>query len=221
MKLLINPEQCQIQSIATETPIHEEKLTPHQLRYRFQQNVVWQQENTDEHLLAKQDNTQAAAVLIPLVMGEQGLRVMLTKRTAHLRDHAGQISFPGGRVDAGDDSVEMTALRETQEEVGLAAKHIELLGKLPAYRTITGYSVTPVVALIHPPFELIPEAFEVESIFDVPLSFLMNPQHHQRREYILPNGLGSRLFYAMPYQEHFIWGASAGMIRNLFHFLRA
>lgn len=221
MKIHIDPEQCHIHSIATEEAIEDALLTPDYLRHRFAQNRHWQVENTDEHLFAQQEPTIAAAVLIPLVITEQGLQVLLTKRTAHLRDHAGQISFPGGRVDADDRSVEMTALREAQEEVGLQAEHIELLGNLPAYRTVTGYSVTPVVALIHPPFQLVAEAFEVETIFEVPLNFLMNPQNHQRRAFEMPNGLGARLFYAMPYQEHFIWGASAGMIRNLFHFLKA
>ena len=219
--LHFNPQDCAIDSIADESALDENLLTANGLRQRFIQTRDWKIENTDENFIANSDNLQPAAVLIPLVMREQGLHVLLTKRTAHLRDHAGQISFPGGRMDSTDTSPEMTALRETQEEVGLHSSHIEILGRLPQYTTITGYSVTPIVSLVLPPFNLVAEAFEVESIFEVPFDFLMNPRHHQRRMLSLPNGLGMRQFYAMPYQEHFIWGASAGMLRNLFHFLRA
>ena len=221
MNLLINPQECTIESIANEPALDAHVLTPAGLRQCFQQTKHWQAEQIHPHSSTDAIHPQAAAVLVPLVLREQGVSVLLTKRTAHLRDHAGQISFPGGRVDAADLSPEMTALREAQEEVGLHAKHVELLGRLSPHHTITGYVVTPVVGLVHPPFELVAEAFEVETIFEVPLSFLMNPQHHQRRIWVLPNGLGHRQFYAIPYQEHFIWGASAAMLRNLFHFLSA
>lgn len=219
--LHFNPQDCAIESIASESALGTNLLTVSGLRQRFILEKEWTLENTDENFIANPDHLQAAAVLIPLVIREHGLQVLLTKRTAHLRDHAGQISFPGGRMDDTDTSPEMTALRETQEEVGLHSRHIEILGRLPQYRTITGYAVTPVVSLVLPPFQLTAETFEVESIFEVPFDFLMNPRHHQRRILSLPNGLGMRQFYAMPYQEHFIWGASAGMLRNLFHFLRA
>jgi 8-oxo-dGTP pyrophosphatase MutT (NUDIX family) len=149
------------------------------------------------------------------------LQVLLTQRAAHLHHHGGQISFPGGRVDATDTSAEHTALREAQEEIGLAERQVEVLGRLPQYYTGTGFAVTPVVALVHPPYEFSSDPFEVASIFEVPLVYLMNPRHHQRRQIDFPDGRGSRSFYAMPYQDYFIWGATAGMLRNLFHFLRA
>jgi len=195
VKLKFNPEDLPVQSLATEA--------------------------ADEHLLSTITSFKPASVLIPLVMRDQGLTLLLTHRAAHLNDHAGQISFPGGRCEDSDGSVVETALREAEEEVGLHRKHIDVIGILPEYRTGTGYQVTPVVALIQPPFELKIDASEVASLFEVPLSFLMDGQNYQRRAFDLPNGQGQRVFYAIPYQQHFIWGATAGMLRNLFHLLRA
>jgi 8-oxo-dGTP pyrophosphatase MutT (NUDIX family) len=154
-------------------------------------------------------------------MRDSGVTLVLTQRAAHLNDHAGQISFPGGRFEESDGSPIETALREAQEEIGLDRRQVDVLGSLPRYRTATGYEVTPVVALLQPPLELVSDPFEVASIFEVPLAFLMDARNHQRRSLELPNGAGLRTFYAMPYQQHFIWGATAGMLRNLFHLLRA
>jgi 8-oxo-dGTP pyrophosphatase MutT (NUDIX family) len=158
---------------------------------------------------------------MPMVVRGDGLTLLLTQRTAHLNDHAGQVSFPGGRVDESDTSAIETALRETEEEVGLHRRHIEVLGTLPDYFTATGFRVTPVVSLVQPPFDLCADPFEVAEIFEVPLTFLMNGMNHQRRAFEMPDGSGRRTFYAMPYERFFIWGATAGMLRNLFHFLRA
>jgi 8-oxo-dGTP pyrophosphatase MutT (NUDIX family) len=162
-----------------------------------------------------------AAVLLPIVAREQGLTLLFTQRTAHLTDHAGQVSFPGGRVEAVDASAIETALRETQEEVGLDRRHVEVIGILPDYFTGTGYRGTPVVSIVHPPFDLCADPFEVAEIFEVPLSFLMDGGNHQRRTGDFPKGVGRRTFYAMPYDRFFIWGVTAGILRNLFHFLRA
>lgn len=155
----------------------------------------------------------AASVLFPIVLHEQGPTVLLTQRTEHLRDHAGQISFPGGRVEEEDLSPEHTALREANEEIGLSPRHVEIVGFLPEYRTVTGYRITPVVAFLTPPFELRPDPSEVAEVFEVPLAFLMNPANHERhsREY---QGR-TRHFFAMPYGRHFIWGATAGIIVTL------
>jgi len=154
-----------------------------------------------------------AAVLFPIVLREEGQTVLLTQRTAHLRDHAGQISFPGGRVEADDPSPIHTALRETEEEIGLSRERIDVLGFLPEYRTGTGFRVTPVVALVRPPFELAIDPFEVAEAFEVPLAFLLDPLNHKRHSLHYRGAL--RHFFAMPYGDYFIWGATAGMIRSL------
>ncbi|HMT79333.1 MAG TPA: CoA pyrophosphatase [Azonexus sp.] len=154
-----------------------------------------------------------AAVLFPIVLRNGGHTVLLTQRTAHLRDHAGQISFPGGRVETEDISPSHTALRETEEEIGLNRERIEIIGFLPEYRTGTGFRVTPVVALVRPPFELRPDPFEVAEVFEVPLAFLLDPANHQRHSMHYRGAL--RTYFAMPYGEYFIWGATAGMIRSL------
>ncbi|MBL8289187.1 MAG: CoA pyrophosphatase [Rubrivivax sp.] len=167
-----------------------------------------------------------AAVLVPLVQRPEGLSVLLTRRTEHLRDHAGQISFPGGRAEADDANAADTALREAEEEVGLARRHVELIGELPLYHTVTSYAVTPVVGLVTPPFELALDPFEVAEAFEVPLAFLMTPAHHRRHHYA-HEGI-ERQFFSMPWQggagdgpprEYFIWGATAAMLRNLYRYL--
>jgi 8-oxo-dGTP pyrophosphatase MutT (NUDIX family) len=154
-----------------------------------------------------------AAVLFPIVRRDNGHTVLLTQRTDHLRDHGGQISFPGGRVEAEDTTPVDTALRETEEEIGLARQHVEILGFLPEYRTGTGFRVIPVVALVQPPFELRPDPFEVADIFEVPLAFLLDPANHQRHSMHYRGAM--RQYFAMPWQDRFIWGATAGMIRSL------
>lgn len=155
-----------------------------------------------------------AAVLFPIVLHADEPTVLLTQRTAHLRDHASQISFPGGRIEPEDPSAVHAALRETEEEIGLASRHIEVIGYLPEYRTSTGFSVTPVVAFVTPPFSLRPDPFEVAEVFEVPLGFLLDPANHQQHEVHWRGRL--RQYYAMPYGDYFIWGATAGMIMSLF-----
>jgi len=159
-----------------------------------------------------------AAVLIGLIDRPDGLTVLLTQRTEHLLHHAGQISFPGGHKDPGDDTPEETALRETEEEVGLHRRHVETLGRLNRYVTRTGFSITPVVALITPPFDLSTDPDEVEAAFEVPLEFLLDPANHQRHSREIRGQI--REFHAMPYGEYYIWGATAGMLINLYEVLR-
>jgi len=155
-----------------------------------------------------------AAVLIAIVPRPEGPTVLLTQRAAALRNHSAQIAFPGGRVDAVDSSPVITALRETEEEIGLAREHIRTLGFLDAYLTGTGYRIVPVVALVEPPFSLTINTNEVDEAFETPLSFLLDPANHRRegREW---KGL-YRTYYAMPFGDRYIWGATAGMIRNLY-----
>jgi 8-oxo-dGTP pyrophosphatase MutT (NUDIX family) len=165
----------------------------------------------------------AAAVLMPLIERENGLSLLLTQRTHSLTTHAGQIALPGGRVDASDADVVSAALREAREEVGLPSSHVRVLGTLPEYVTGTAFVVTPVVALVVPGFELRPNPHEVADVFEVPLAFLMDPSNHHRYEAMWRGEL--RQWYAMPYQdgdvERFIWGATAGMLRNLYRMLVA
>jgi 8-oxo-dGTP pyrophosphatase MutT (NUDIX family) len=164
------------------------------------------------------DRTPAAAsVLVPLVQREGGATLLLTRRTAHLRDHAGQISFPGGRAEVHDVDPAATALREAEEEVGLPHARVEVLGTLPTYTTVTHFVVTPVVALVSLPFDLRLDGFEVAEAFEVPLSFLMTPANHRRHVFEFEGG--RRQFLSMPYGDYFIWGATAAMLRNLYRFL--
>ena len=159
-----------------------------------------------------------AAVLVPIVERNDGLTVLLTQRTDHLSAHAGQISFPGGRVEDIDASHEAAALRETEEEVGLRSEHIEIVGQLDLYVTRTGFEVTPVVGIVTPPFALSPDPFEVADVFEVPLSFIVDPANHQKHAR-LHNGI-QRQFYVLPYENRYIWGATAGMLVNLSEVLR-
>jgi 8-oxo-dGTP pyrophosphatase MutT (NUDIX family) len=159
-----------------------------------------------------------AAVLVPLVPREQGLTVLLTQRTVHLAHHAGQISFPGGRVDAGDGSAEETALRETEEEIGLARERVRVLGRLPTYFIPSGFKVTPVVGWVEPPFDLRLDEFEVADAFEVPLAFFLDRSNH-RLERGERNGR-VREFFVMPYEGRNIWGATAGMLVTLSQVLR-
>ena len=154
-----------------------------------------------------------AAVLFPLVQREE-LTVLLTQRTAHLKDHPGQISFPGGRIEETDDSPLDAALRETEEEIGLSRQHISILGYLPRYLTGTGFEVTPVVGLVQPPFELTKQAFEVAEIFEVPLAHFLEAANYHRMS--VHHEDRRRSFYNIPFQHRFVWGATAGMIRTLF-----
>jgi 8-oxo-dGTP pyrophosphatase MutT (NUDIX family) len=200
-------------------------LTPNVIRSRFASAGSWPAEIPGDAL--QQDRMPApASVLVPLVQRDDGLHVLLTRRTDHLHDHAGQISFPGGRQEPEDEDETATALRETQEEIGLDPHHVEILGRLPVYTTITRFVVTPVVALVRPPFELRLDAFEVAEAFEVPLPYLMNPAHHHRHVFEAPGV--SRQFLSMPWhgtqadgstREFFIWGATAAMLRNLYTFL--
>lgn len=171
-----------------------------------------------EQALVEPDNAIQAAVLVPLISRNSGITVLFTQRTTHLAEHAGQISFPGGRVEEGDASMQDTALREAEEEIGLPRSQVDILGMLPDYYIATGFRVTPVVGLIEAPFPVTLDNFEVAEIFEVPLQFFLNPANHEQHS---TNSHGrSRRYYAMPYQGRFIWGATAGILYNLYQALR-
>jgi 8-oxo-dGTP pyrophosphatase MutT (NUDIX family) len=154
-----------------------------------------------------------AAVLVPIVEHPHGLTVLLTQRTAHLSDHAGQIAFPGGRIEPTDPHPIAAALREAEEEVGLPASHVEIVGRLDTYVTGTGFEVIPVVAFVRVPYPMKPDPFEVADVFEVPLDFIIDPGNLQRgsREW---KGT-TRTFFVLPYEQRYIWGATAGMLVNL------
>lgn len=191
------------------------------LRKRFAAPPIW----IPELLAEKKFIDRApmhASVLVPIVMRERPT-VLLTQRTQHLSTHSGQIAFPGGKVEPDDIDASATALREAQEEVGLDPALVDVLGVMPHYVTGSAFIITPVVALIQPGFTLTPNAHEVDAIFEVPLEFLMNPAHHQRHSFEW-EGV-RREWFSMPYQDdqnqRFIWGATAGMLRNFYRLLSA
>jgi 8-oxo-dGTP pyrophosphatase MutT (NUDIX family) len=160
-----------------------------------------------------------AAVLIPIVVRESGPTILLTLRTAHLRDHAGQVSFPGGRCDPIDATPIDTALREAHEEVGIDPAQVDVLGCLPDYVTGTGFRVTPVVGLVQPPLDLRLDDFEVADVFEPPLEFLLDSANHQRHTLDVRGAL--REYWAVPWKDYYIWGATAGMLVSLHRFLRS
>jgi 8-oxo-dGTP pyrophosphatase MutT (NUDIX family) len=203
--------------------VADERLTPGWLRERLATPPDWTPERHGDGGLFDGHQRTDAAVLVPLVERDGGLTVLLTQRTAHLRDHAGQIAFPGGRAEPGDSDAIDTALRETEEEVGLDRRHVEVLGALPIYRTVTNYDVTPVVGLVRPPFALRLDPHEVAEAFEVPLAFLMAPAHHRRHRFEFDGR--AREFLSMPWPrpdgqgDYFIWGATAAMLRNFYRLL--
>ena len=154
-----------------------------------------------------------AAVLVPLIDRREGLSVLLTQRTAHLSAHAGQISFPGGRMEEEDADAVATALRETEEEVGLTRDLVDVIGRLDTYVTGTGFEITPIVGVVTPPYTLTIDPYEVAEAFEVPLSYVLDRRNHNRQERESAGRM--RVFYVLPYQGRNIWGATAGMLVNL------
>ena len=226
---VLNPQAIPVSGTDAYLPaVAPSCLMADALRQRFERIAGWQPELCGDGPLFAGRAAAAAAVLVPLVQREDGLHVLLTRRTEHLRDHAGQISFPGGRTEPDDGGPAGTALRETEEEIGLPRERVEVIGEMPVYTTVTSFVVTPVVALVRPPFVLRLDRFEVAEAFEVPLWFLMTPAHHHR--HLLSLDGGQRQFLSMPWQgvgedgrprEYFIWGATAAMLRNLYRFLAA
>jgi 8-oxo-dGTP pyrophosphatase MutT (NUDIX family) len=222
----------EIPIVATDAhlpPVPPERLQAGALRRCLAQAAAWSAPIDGDGARADMFGDRpamAASVLVALVERPGELHVLLTRRTDHLHDHAGQVSFPGGRVDPTDADAVATALREAQEEVGLDPALAEVLGTLPVYTTVTRFIVTPVVALVRPEYTLALDTFEVAEAFEVPLPFLMNPANHHHHEFEF--GGTRRRFLSMPWRpghgdprEYFIWGATAAMLRNLYHLLSA
>jgi 8-oxo-dGTP pyrophosphatase MutT (NUDIX family) len=218
----MDPRQVPISGVDFHLPaVAGDRLTPVELRQRFASPPPWTPEIRQETPWEARQPTPAA-VLVGLVLRESPT-VLLTQRTSHLPTHASQIAFPGGKVDRADASPTATALREAWEEVGLSPDGVEILGQLPDYATGSSFVVTPVVGLVSPDVPVQPNPQEVAEIFEVPLAYLMNPAHHRRHEAWWEGR--HRQWYSMPYYdggaERYIWGVTAGMLRNLYRLLIA
>ena len=230
MALSFDPQKLPVIRVDTHLPaVSASALSMPALRQRFAAPPVWVPEIKTEPRFTERA-TSHASVLVALVPAMPGgeMTVLLTQRTDHLNDHPGQVSFPGGRAEATDADATATALREAHEEIGLDPALVDVIGDMPTYTTGTGFIVTPIVAFVRPGFVLNVDPFEVAEVFEVPLSFLMNPAHHQRRS-IEVAGV-RREFLSIPWQGHdergeprryFVWGATAAMLRNLYRFLAA
>jgi 8-oxo-dGTP pyrophosphatase MutT (NUDIX family) len=227
--LLFDPERQPVLGADGHLPaIGADVVAPEALRTRFRAPPDWAPEIAVERRFGGGREPAAASVLIAVVLRPEGATVLFTERTAHLNDHPGQISFPGGRAEPEDADAVATALREAEEETGLDPGRVEVVGTLPTYTTGTGFVVTPVVGFVQPGFALAPDPFEVAEVFEVPLAFLMDPAHHLR--HAVEIGGERREYLSMPWQgtdaqgapkRWFIWGATAAMLRNLYRFLAA
>lgn len=227
MALSFDPEKLPVIGVDDHLPaVAPLDLQADALRRRFTVPPLWTPEIKTEHSYSERAPAHAS-VLIALVPRDE-ISVLLTQRTEHLTDHPGQISFPGGRVELEDADAAATALREAHEEIGLGSSYVDVLGAMPTYTTGTGFIVTPIVALVRPGFALQADPFEVAEVFEVPLSFLMNPAHH-RRHSVAVAGV-QREFLSIPWdgrdeqgrpRRYFIWGATAAMLRNLYCLLVA
>lgn len=206
------------------TPLLPESLELEFIREAFRLPVDWQVEPIFKNSFQPdfQDNAalRRAAVFVPLVQRPSGLHVVLTRRADHLYDHAGQISFPGGRIEPTDRDEIAAALRETQEEIGIDPQYIQLFGTQPVYNTSTSFTMKPVFGALKPGFQVTPDASEVAEVFEVPLSFLLDPGQHRLHHASIGTG-EDRYYFSISWQSYFIWGATAALIRNFYHFLAA
>jgi 8-oxo-dGTP pyrophosphatase MutT (NUDIX family) len=215
------------QSFESDPLLDDSVFLPDRLRARFNLNIPWLPEETDEnrHIKASSiiekkelDGLETrAAILIPIIFCKKEPMILLTERSQHLSSHSGQISFPGGKFSITDQYLITTAKRETTEEVGIPERDIEVLGTFPEYCTISGYRVTPVIALIHSQSAYKVNASEVKSILEVPMKYLLNPRNFVLRSW--ESDQGRRHFYSITFENYFIWGATAAILRNFYSFL--
>lgn len=227
MALSFNPQDLPVIGIDDHLPsVARPALAPSALRQRFLSPPKWAPESSDEARFIDRTPTRAS-VLVPIVDRDEPT-VLLTQRSDHLSDHPGQVAFPGGRAEAHDVDATATALREAQEEIGLPASYVDVLGAMPLYTTGSGFLITPIVAIVQPAFPMHVDPFEVAEVFEVPLAFLMDPSHH--RHHAVEIAGVRREFLSMPWQgvdalghprRYFVWGVTAAMLRNLYRFLSA
>jgi 8-oxo-dGTP pyrophosphatase MutT (NUDIX family) len=218
---VFDPHSVPVVGIDDHLPkVRPQSLQPMAMALRFASAHAWTPELLAEPRFSERVPVHAS-VLIPMVMRDQGLTVLLTERTQHLSSHSGQVAFPGGKADPEDASATVTALREAEEEIGLDRRFVDVLGDLPIYTTGSAFIVTPVVALVRPGFAISPNPHEVADIFEVPLNFLMDPANHRR--HAIEWAGQRREWLSIPYKdgatERYIWGATAGMLRNFYRFL--
>lgn len=219
-----DPEIQPVVSTQVLTPLLPESLELDFIREAFQLPVHWQVEplfkTSFQADLQRNKALRRAAVFVPLVQRPSGLHVVFTRRAAHLSDHAGQISFPGGRIEPTDQDEIAAALRETHEEIGIGPEYIQLLGTQPGYITSTRFTMKPVIGSLKPGFTVTPDIGEVAEVFEVPLSVLLDPGQHRLHYAQIGKG-EDRYYFSISWQSYFIWGATAALIRNFYHFLAA
>jgi 8-oxo-dGTP pyrophosphatase MutT (NUDIX family) len=218
-----DPNTQPVVSSKALTPLLPETLQLDFIRAAFNCPIDWEV----EPVFAKSfsdgvtcENVTHAAVFIALVQRPAGLHVIFTRRAPHLYDHAGQISFPGGRIEPGDPDAIAAALRETQEEIGIAPGFVDIIGTQPRFLTSTRFTMKPVIGAVRPGFSITPNLTEVAEVFEVPLSVLMDTGQHRLHEARLPDG-GHRFYFSISWHAYFIWGATAALVRNLYHYLAA
>lgn len=221
-----DPEAQPVVAVSQQLePLRNESLQLDFIRAAFRRPVAWQVEPVFTESF--QVDAQApcaeivrAAVCLPLVQRPTGLHVILTRRSLNLSDHGGQIAFPGGRIETYDAGPVDAALRETWEEIGVSREFMQILGTQPGFLTSTRFAMKPVIAYVMPGFSVHPDASEVAEVFEVPLAFLMDPAHHLLHSANLPDG-GHRYYFSMRWRDYFIWGATAALLRNFYHYLSA
>jgi len=227
LKVPFEPAEQPIIGACSLSPIHSRLLNLDFIRAAFQhtKHIHWQVEPIYEHAFIHQfeqhPQSVRAAVCVAIMEKNNELYVLFTKRAENLLHHAGQVSFPGGRVDSTDQDAVAAALRETHEEVGIEPCYVEPLAEQPIFLTNTQFAMRPVVSLVHEGYRVQPNPCEVAEVFTVPLAKLMNPKQHRIHQ--LPTALHSneRVYFSMQWEEHFIWGATAAVVRNLYHYLSA
>ncbi|NYT35284.1 CoA pyrophosphatase [Allopusillimonas soli] len=219
-----DPQQQPVVPAETLPPLLSQSLQLDFIRAAFGCTIDWNVEplfsRSFQADAMRGKDLRQAAVFFPLLQRQDGLHVLFTERASHLSNHAGQVSFPGGRIEPTDKDVIAAALRETHEEIGVGAEFIQLIGTQPAFLTSTRFTMKPVIGVILPGYTLAPDPSEVAEVFEVPLSVLMDTRRHRLHRASLPGG-GHRFYFSITWQSHFIWGATAALIRNFYHYLAA